>query len=58
MIKKEIREKRESLRKYFTSLNELAHRVEFEKVQELKNEERKIYKKWSFYDGILKAIQK
>ena len=58
MIKREIRDKREALRKYFTSLNELAHKVEFEKIQELKKEERRIYKKWSFYDGVLKAIQK
>lgn len=55
---KNIREKREELRNHWSLLNDVQRKVDFEKAVDIRKEERETFKKWSFYDGIIKALDK
>lgn len=55
---KDIREKREELRQQWSLLNDVQRKIDFEKAVDIRKEERETFKKWSFYDGIIKALDK
>ena len=55
---KSIREKREKLRDHWSTLLNMDDKVDFETSIELRKEEKQVFKKWAFYDGLIKAIDK
>ena len=58
MIKREIRDKRNKLRGESIRLRENAPLVKFNKTQSMRKEQNEIYKKWEFYDKLIKAYEK
>jgi hypothetical protein len=58
MIKREIRDKRNKLREESIRLRENAPLVKFNKTQSMRKEQNEIYKKWEFYDKLIKAYEK
>ncbi len=59
MLDKSVRVKREELRKKSTGLREVAFDLEDKKkTDELRSKQDDTYKRWKFYDNLIKNIEK
>jgi hypothetical protein len=56
-MKREIRDKRHKLQHQWGELRGLALDSDKCNGMKLRKEEDKVYKKWQFYDGIIKAME-
>lgn len=59
MLSRDIRDKRNQLYDMSRNLQILAlYEKQYEKGRKLKEEQNKTYKKWKFFDGYIKALEK
>lgn len=56
-MKREVRDKRHKLQNQWGLLRGLALDSDKNDGAKLRKEEDKVYKKWQFYDGIIKAME-
>lgn len=56
-MKREIRDKRHNLQRQWGGLRELALDANRKDGTKLRKEEDKVYKKWLFYDNIIKKLE-
>ena len=59
MLSREIRNKRNQLYDMSHNLQILAlYEKNYEKGRKLKEEQNKVYKRWKFFDGLIKQMEK
>ena len=59
MLSREIRNKRNQLYDMSRNLQILAlYEKTYEKGRKLKEEQNKVYKRWKFFDGLIKQMEK
>lgn len=55
---KNMRVEREKLRKQWSILTDAQRQVDFDLAIDLRKQQKESFKKWAFYDGIIKALDK
>ena len=58
MLDKSVRDKRDELRERASKLRELIFDTNYSKGQEIIMQQDEIYRKWKFYDNLIKSIER